>query len=232
MESSNLELSNHYDGLYRSAIEQIKNGSYQTDKLIDSVSDKRFGITLLIRPPEQIKNEIERVLQQFKQIEPAQYSYPESDIHITVMSIISCYEGFELSRIEVAEYINIIKKSLIGAAPFSICFKGLTASSSCLMVQGFPENEILNQIRNNLRDCFKNSSLEHSIDSRYPIKTAHSTVFRLKNELNNRDKFIETIDQFKDYSFGSFVVETVELVYNDWYQRKRNVKKLSGFKLK
>jgi 2'-5' RNA ligase len=147
------------------------------------------------------------------------------------MPIISCYDGFNLSQIVIEDYIKIINESLQNCLKFKIEFKGLTASPSCIMVQGFPNNNLLNQFRNKLRENFKSTTLQQSIDERYSIQTAHSTIFRLRERLNNKREFLNLIDSYRNHYFGSFVVENVELVYNDWYQRKENVKELLRFEI-
>jgi 2'-5' RNA ligase len=227
-----MDLQQHYNKLYQESITKYKNDNYELDKLIDSPTDHRFGITLLIRPPQIIKNEIDNFLANLKEIEPNQYYHPKSDIHITVMSIISCYLGFELSQIDTNNYIEMIHQCLSGISSFSIQFKGLTASPSCVMVQGFLIDNTLKRIRDKLRSNFKNSGLQHSIDKRYAIQTAHSTIFRLRNNLNAKDKFLDLVEQYKDYEFGTFTVDSLELVFNDWYQREDKVQKLYEFKLK
>ena len=203
-------------------MERIRKGDYQTDSLIDSPADKRFGITLLIRPPQKVKNKVELFLEELKQIDSFQYYYPISDIHITVMSIISCYEGFRLDQISVSDYSDLVKQSLKGIDKFKIKFQGITASDSGIMIQGFPENEILNNMRNNLRTNFKNSDLEQSIDKRFTIQTAHATIVRFRKELQNKKVFLAGIEKFKNYDFGSFEITELELVFNDWYQREKN----------
>src|SRR5690606_2272383 len=129
---------------------------------------------------------IQKFLNSIKTIEPSQYYYKNSDIHITVMSIISCYDGFQLENIDISEYIDLISKSLIENPEIEIRFRGITASPSCIMIQGFINNNFLNSIRNNLRNNFKNSNLQQSIDKRYSIETAHTTVMRFQNKLNDK----------------------------------------------
>lgn len=85
------------------------------------------------------------------------------------MSIISCYDGFNLDTINLSKYISLIKKSLLNTSHIKIEFKGITASPSCLMIQGFMNDEGLNDMRNELRINFKNSDLQQSIDKRYAI---------------------------------------------------------------
>jgi len=226
-----MKLFNHYNKLYTEAVQKILADEYEPDKLIDSPTDKRFGITLLIRPDKNVKKEIQKLLDQFKLIEPEQYYYPSSDLHVTVMSIIVCNDGFNLHQINLEEYIDLIQKSIEGLPSFDIEFKGLTASPSCVMIQGFPGNNVLEQIRHRLRTNFKNSNLQQSLDKRYKIQAAHSTVLRFRKRLNNKDEFLKFIEQHRNDYFGSFSVDTLELVFNDWYQRKKKVKTLHRFKL-
>jgi 2'-5' RNA ligase len=225
-----MNLKEHYNLLYRESMYKIMSENYKTDNLIDSETDRRLGLTIVIRPSAAVKNNIQQFLDELKKIEPNQYYYPSSDIHITVMSIISCYEGFEIDTIELPKYIDLIQKCLI-TENINIQFKGLTASDSCIMVQGFMNNNYLNEIRDNLRVAFKNSNLEQSLDKRYSIQTAHSTVVRFKKQFEKKESFLEIIEKYKNFDFGSFNVNKFELVSNDWYQREEFVRKLYDFEI-
>jgi 2'-5' RNA ligase len=224
-----MDLTEHYHQLYKKSAEAISKGNYKLDSQINNTADSRFGITLLIRPSEKVKSNIQLFLNELKAIEPEQYYYPDSDIHITIMSIISCYEGFTLDKINVQDYIDIIQQTLVVLDKIKIEFKGVTASPSAVMIQGFPTDESLNNFREKLRENFKKSTLQQSIDSRYSIATAHSTVSRFQEKLQNPEKLIEVIREFRDYNFGEFTVENLELVYNDWYQREKNTIHLAEF---
>lgn len=224
-----MTLENHYKKLYHDSIDKISSDNYHIDTLIDSKNDRRFGLTLIIRPSNEIKKKIQNFLKNIKEIEPNQYYYPNSDIHITVMSIISCYSDFDMSKIDVQKYIDLTEKCLLKGIDLNITFKGITASPSGVMVQGFMNNNELNDIRNRLRKAFKNSNVEQSLDKRYLIQTAHSTIIRFRKELSHKEKFLELLDNSINYDFGTFKVNKFELVYNDWYQREQYVKKIHEF---
>ena len=226
-----MNLQEHYNQLYTKSSKAILEGNSKVDKEINDESDSRFGITLLIRPNNEIKTQIQSFLDELRKVDSQQYYYPTSDIHITVMSIISCYEGFTLDKIRIEEYIEIIQKSLLEVDEIKIEFKGVTASTSAIMIQGFPTDESLNNLRDKLRENFKKSNLEQSIDSRYTISTAHSTVMRFQEKLDNPGKMIAVVEKFRDYDFGEFTVDKLELVYNDWYQRKSNTIQLADLYL-
>jgi len=224
-----MNLTEHYNQLYTKSSEAILAGNYQLDSQITNTSDSRFGITLLIRPSEKINNTIQLFLNDLKEVDAAQYYYPNSDIHITLLSIISCYEGFNLESIAVKDYVKIIQESLIDLPEIKIKFRGITASPSAVMIQGFPTDESLHTLRDKLRANFKKSTLQQSIDSRYSIATAHLTVVRFQEKLENAEQVVTIMEKFRDYDFGEFIVDKIELVYNDWYQRKENTKLLADF---
>jgi len=225
-----MDLSAHYDKLYQESVAKIAAGNYEIDQLIDAKDDYRFGITLIIRPDENTKANIQRFLSEVKAIDPFQYYYQNNDLHLTVMSIISCYVGFELEQINIQDYVKLIEQVLSKPQSFKIQFKGLTASPSCILIQGFL-TETLNEIRDDLRIAFKNSQLQQSIDKRYPIQTAHSTIIRFRQTLQNEHQLLDLVAKYRNFEFGTFEVKKVELVYNDWYQREQFVKKLHEFQL-
>ncbi|MGC1632515.1 MAG: 2'-5' RNA ligase family protein [Gelidibacter sp.] len=226
-----MNLQDHYNQLYKDSISKIASDHYEIDPLISSDQDDRFGLSLIIRPSVAIKNEIHKFLNELNRIAPHQYYYPNSDLHITVISVISCYSGLQLAQIKVPEYIKLIEKCLKNQKPLTLSFKGITASPSCIMIQGFINDDSLNLLRNRLRRAFKNSDLEQSMDKRYLIQTAHATVFRFKEKLDEKEKFLEIIEKYRDYDFGTLEVDDIELVYNNWYLQERFVDKLHHFKI-
>lgn len=226
-----MNLTDEYNHLWEKSLTKFKAGEFELDPFIDSPDDNRFGITLLLRPDRKTKEKIGQFLQELQKIEPEQYYYPTSDIHVTIMSIISCYPGFDLENIEVNQYTSLFKNLISNMKPIEIAFNGITASPSCILVQGFPSNN-LNDLRNRIRASFKSSQHFQSIDKRYSIRTAHCTVARFKSPLKRNEEFIKQLIRCKNADFGVSKIDEVELVYNDWYQRKNKVKVLSTFSLK
>ena len=217
-----MNLQAHYNAMRRAAGQELARGAAEIDKLIDSPADSRRGITLLARPPARLTAAIGKILADFRQIEPDQYFYPASDLHVTVLSIISCYPGFTLDLIAPAAYQQALRAICQVSRPFTITYRGLTASAGGVMVQGFPADGGLEELRQATRRYFQASGLAQSIDQRYCLQTAHSTVIRFRQPLHNPAQLLAMLARYEDHCFGSFEVDTVELVYNDWYQRGRN----------
>lgn len=226
-----MNIENHYNTLWNESLERFKNNDFELDPLIDSEDDPRYGMTLLARPSNEVKEQISQTLEEIKRVAPRQYYYPESDIHLTVLSIISCYPEFSINQIDPEDYQDIVQSAVASTAPFEIEFRGITASPSCILTQGFPKGDQLTVLRDELRKAFKESGLQHSIDKRYTLKTSHMTVVRFWESFKDPGKFIKKITRLRDKNFGSCVIDQVELVGNDWYQRKEKAESIATFSL-
>lgn len=226
-----MDLEQHYHQLWTRSVQQFESGHFEYDTMIDAPVDSRWGITLLARPPLTVRTAIEAMLSNLKASEPEQYYYPITDIHLTILSIISCYENFSLSLIDTIQYAALVQEVINGQKSFKIQFRGITASPSCLLIQGFPLDNALKKIRNGLRQRFQNSGLQHSIDKRYAIQTAHSTVVRFRKPFIHPDDFLQKAKTYREVNFGMFDVNELELVFNDWYQKTGTTTVLERFRL-
>lgn len=86
------------------------------------------------------------------------------------------------------------------------------------MVQGFPQDAGLDNLRQVVRNFFRHADLPHSIDQRYCLQTIHSTVVRFKQPLANPAALLANLSAYQEHDFGTFEVASAELVFNDWYQ--------------
>lgn len=224
-----IDLQQHYDQLWQKGKEKIETGSLSYDLEVESTEDQRFGITLLARPDSQTQEKIFHFCKEMEKIEPGQYYYPKTDFHITILSIISCYDGFSLNQIDVEKYIDVISPVLSKYSDFQIRFEGIAATDSAVLVQGFPQDRTLEELRNEIRHAFRITNLEHAIDKRYKLETAHSTIIRFTQPLEDAAEFLSKLKEYRNYKFGCCTIRNVELVFNDWYQKLSKVTVLKDF---
>jgi len=226
------ELKNLYSKMWNDSIDRFKNNNCEIDSLINDESDMRRGITVLSYFDDSLGHNISNFLEELKVIEPEQYYYPKNELHLTILSIISCITGFKLSNIDVEAYCSIFQETIKGIDGFKINLKGITVSPSCILIQGFPDSNQLNHLRDSLRINFKKANLESTIDTRYKLITAHTTVVRCAAQFKNNDELLAVLCKYKNYDFGTLEVNSLELVFNNWYQNLSVTKSLSSAKLK
>ena len=226
-----MHLTAHYDNLYKKSLQHFSSYGVEVDPHLDNPKDDRYGLTLIVRPKESVRKKIIEFTEELSLIDSQQYYYLFSDIHITILSIISCTAGLKLKNIELPRYIDLINDQLKGIGSFDLQMEGITASPSCIMIRGYPKDNSLNALRDRLRSAFNKSDLPQSLDERYLLQTAHATVARFRRPLAQKNLFLHKLDNTIDYNFGTFKVQEMELVYNDWYHRKKIVQSLHTFKL-
>jgi 2'-5' RNA ligase len=225
------DLRLRYDEMFQHAINCFSKNDYVLDNHIDDVNDNRFGLILNVRPTEAVTGKVEEFQARYDAIDPGQYHYPPNDLHITVIAIVSCIPGFTISEVNIEVYKQVIRDAFSTIKPFEINCLGVTAFAGGIMMQGFPSRDKLNQLRDNVRKKFNASGLFHSIDSRYSIQTAHSTIIRFKKPLQNIRLLPQFLQENREICFGNFTVNEIELVFSDWYHREKNTIVLEKFNL-
>lgn len=210
-----------YDKLWQGAEGLVRSNQCELDPLIGSPSDNRRGISLLSYVnDDSYRQQIEHVLQPLKALEPEQYYYPPSARHITVLSLVSCIAGFQLTAETTAQYRQALHSFTTALAPISIHLQGVTLSPACVLLQGFPEANKLNQLRDQLREHFAASGLHLTIDKRYKLSTAHITLVRFTQPLRNPRQFMAQLDRCRDFAVGVHTLAPLDLVFNNWYHNQ------------
>ena len=226
-----MDLEHHYEQMYQQAKPELQAGRVVIDPWLGQAGDDRYGLTILLRLTQEVEDKVQAALDEFRAIEPGQYYYPASDLHVTVLSVVSCQSGYVLPEGLVHRYVEVVKQALQGVPPFSLSFRGLTASPEAIMVRGYMEDDTLNKVRTSLRQMLLKSGLPQTMDKRYVLQTAHATVLRFAKPLLQGQRLVAMLEQFGDYEFGRARMAELELVYNDWYQRRAKVMTLARFPL-
>lgn len=224
-------MNSTYQEMWTAAYPKIKAGLIVPDNQMDKKADDRRGMTLLIRPSPQIIDAMEQFLRVTFPFAPNQYYYPSTDLHLTTLSIFSCKAGFDLNKVDLAAYQKVIQQTLNDFAPFPIHYTGITLSTTGIVAKGYDPTGTLNEIRAALRTAFKGTILAHTIDQRYVLKVAHSTLIRFKNPLLQPQLFTDFLESQQTIPFGAMTVNAIDLVFNDWYMKQEKVRLLERYQL-
>ncbi|WP_016954262.1 2'-5' RNA ligase family protein [Catenovulum agarivorans] len=221
-----------YQQMWQSFEQALVSNSYQLDKLINDSGDSRRGITALAyiqNNNQALAQEIGQFIQKVARLEPSQYYYPTNELHLTLLSVISCIAGFELTEVNVEAYRELFIEVMHDCAPISIEFVGITASPSSIVIQGFPVGNGLQQLREKLRKALQASSLRTTFDTRYKLVAAHITAVRFCHPLEDNNKLLSLCKSYRSHSFGQVTFKQFDLVFNNWYQNLSVTKSLARY---
>lgn len=221
-----------YERLWQAAALAFEAGRPGIDPhLPDKANDPRRGVTLLLRPNQTVQSSINAFLGELAEVAPGQYFYRPEEFHVTVLAIIP---GSELWRDKIrhlAACRRIIGKVLKEHREFSIAFRGATATADAVMIQGYPDDDTLLQIRNHLRKEFRSSSLSNELDRRYRIHAAHLTVMRFCRPDTDWQRLWQLLEANRTTPFGETRVQNMQLVLTDWYASANRIRLLDECKL-
>ncbi|MCZ8501026.1 hypothetical protein O9853_07660 [Vibrio lentus] len=224
-----------YDDMWQRFELALKRNEYELDPyLSDLENDTRRGITALAylnQGNRSTINEIIRFQKEVRELEPEQYYHPSNELHLTILSVISCLPEFALTEIDVNSYIDVFRSALKNAGKIEIRYQGVSASPNCIVIQGFPTSDTLERLRNELRTQLTKAGVRVTFDSRYKLVTAHSSVIRFKTPLNDAQQLLALCQRYGNHDFGRVVLEDFELVFNNWYQNLDVTKSLAKYRV-
>jgi 2'-5' RNA ligase len=225
-------LSRRYSGLWNDAVGSVRSGQIKIDPILAlRIPDQRRGLTVIARPDETTKSSSEQFLNQLRHFDPQQYYYHPSEFHVTVLSLFTAKLDPAPQFAQSDQYFAAVQAALANVPAFTIEFRGLTMTEEAVMIQGFPETDVLDKTRENLRKELKNSGLIEGLDTRYKLQTAHMTVVRFKNSLANPQAYVDLLEQNRSHVFGRALISELHLVRNDWYMSRSVAEVLQRFPL-
>lgn len=224
-----------YDDMWQRFELALKHNEYELDPyLSDLENDTRRGITALAylnQGNRSTINEITRFQKEVRELEPEQYYHPSNELHLTVLSVISCLPEFAVTEIDVNSYIDVFRSVLKNTGKIEIRYQGVSASPNCIVIQGFPTSDTLERLRNELRTQLTEAGVRVTFDSRYKLVTAHSSIIRFKAPLNDAQQLLALCQRYRNHDFGRVVLEDFELVFNNWYQNLDVTKSLAKYRV-
>jgi 2'-5' RNA ligase len=222
-----------YDRMWADARERLASGAAAIDRqLAEREADRRRGITLIARPGPAAGARIAELIDELRAQEPEQHFYRPGELHVTVMTLVSASESFDLSRTPLAAYEAILAGLLACNCPFRINFRGVTASPGAVLVQGFVAGDHLNQLREQIRRNLEHAGLGQGLDTRYRIATAHATIMRFRAPLRDPQQLAARLGAARERTFGSTLVDRIDFVVNDWYMSHDRVRALASYPLR
>jgi len=221
-----------YRRLWHEAVSAFERNDLELDcHLLNKPQDLRRGLALAFRPDENVQGSISNFLHELAAASPGQYFYRPEELHVTVLSIIPGSERWQDKIQHLAAYQSAISEVLQRHREFPITFQGVTASRGAVMIQGFPGDNTLAQMREDLRESLGQKGFAGQLDVRYKINAAHVTVMRFCRAEADWKRLLALLRANRTTDFGEVRVANLELILGDWYASADRTRILHKYKL-
>jgi len=232
MESPLIATRQIYERLWNEAVSAFERNDLELDfHLLNKPQDLRRGLALAFRPDETVQGSIGNFLVELADAARAQYFYRPGEFHVTVLSIIPGSERWQDKIQHLEAYQTIIREVLEKHRQFSIAFQGVTASRGAVMIQGFPVDNTLAQMREDLRESLRQNGFGGQLDVRYKINAAHVTVMRVCRADADWKRLLSLLKANRTTGFGKIRVANLELIFGDWYASSDRTRILQKYRL-
>jgi 2'-5' RNA ligase len=221
-----------YDGLWRKSAAALETGGLRVNPLLRAkTGDPRRGGTLVVRPGAAVRNRVQAFLREAAAICPGQYFYQPAELHLTVLSVIPGSASWrkEIHRLPACRKIldDVLKKR----RTFLVKFRGVTVSPEAVLIQGFPQDDALTELRNDLRNALRDHAMGENLDRRYKIAAAHLTVMRFSHPQADWKRLLDFLRAHRETDFGETRFRSLQLIWSDWCASTDAVRVLREYQL-
>jgi 2'-5' RNA ligase len=221
-----------YEMLWNKNFPAIQQGDVEVDPFLTNPKiDQRRGLTLIFRPSANLMDAILKFLTEIQKLEPDQYFYDASNLHFTVLPLFTAIPDHRANYARLPVFESAVQAALQGASAFTVQITGLTVSRGAVMLCGFTDSAVLNAIRDNLRQILTRNGFSAGLDQRYRLVTAHTTILRFSKRLRDPLIFSQFLQQHRSHDFGTFSVNELQLVKNDWYMSQEHTPIIARYAL-
>jgi 2'-5' RNA ligase len=199
--------------------------------LADGRLDPRRGLTLIARPSAEIRSRIAHIQEVIRTAAGDQYYYPPEDLHFTVLSVIPASTNYGANEETDMVFKSLVAKAVRSTRQSRIMLRGIIPSDDSILAKGFPLDDGLQSLRDELRRLIRDTRFASDLDRRYPIRTAHMTMVRYLHSPRSVGNLAATLAQLRPVYAGEQSIDEVQLVDNDWYMRTSTLRRVATFRL-
>ena len=222
-----------YGRLWSKTVALLKSGGPRIDPLLrNKAGDPRRGVTLVVRPDAGVRRRVAKFLREAAAICPRQHFYRPAELHLTVLAVIPGSTAWRAQIHRLPACQTILEKVMKNRRAFSVEFRGVTASPDAVMIQGFPADDVLAQLRDELRSAFRRHGVGENLDRRYKITAAHLTAMRFSNPKADWKRLLSLLEAHRETDFGETRFQSVQLIWTDWCASTGVVRLLQEYPLK
>jgi 2'-5' RNA ligase len=225
------DLRTHYDAMWDRAWPDVSRGDVDCDRHLAGGLDPRRGLTLIARPDAALAARFEAAQDALIAADPRQYRQPHADLHMTVLSLFTVTADYGPHLARRADYAAAARAALEDLPAFDIDFEGIAISRGAVLAKGFPRGGTLELLRARLREALRERGLDGTLDQRYRLVTAHSTLLRFIAPPVEPARLAAVLAGMRDVPLGCMRVERLQLVVNDWYMSSAAVEPVATFAL-
>lgn len=228
-------LQNEYAELYQQGQRSLRENGVTVDpQLFPIEHDDRRGLGLFFWQSKLIPSTqvfLDTLHREFPD-EILLYGYPTSPArqHVTLLELVNAHSNYANDHQALEEkFKDVVAPILATAPPIKATFQGLVVNSSGLLIKGYPTDNAFNTLRESLRTAIAAAGLPPL--KRRKVQIFHTSVGRFIQPIQDIDRLIRVVDQFKEFPIGEDVYAHLYLLRASWSMADAHTHTIADFSL-
>ena len=184
--------------------------------------DQRYGVNLVVRPPQPVICYIQAVQERLRAHEPGQHFYPAADLHLTLVEICSSRARSEAEAIATA--VAQALPEMLETAPQALLMRPqLGYDQRACVLHFIPSDHALQTLRHHLVNQLALHAV--TVAPRYMPQSAHVTLLRYLQQLRTDPAtWVEALTHAAPDSGPDWYIDSIWLTWGaTWYGRQRRM---------
>jgi hypothetical protein len=180
--------------------------------------DRRHGVTIVARPPVAVRDEAARIDAHLKAIEPDQYYYALSDLHLTMVEVLPAREQQEVELV-ARRVVEMMPAVLAGLPAPQLDSPMLVINEHACALNFLPADGTLQWVRREIVSRLARAGIATS--SRYAPQSAHLTLMRYIAPLRTPvERWTDEVLKVPLHTDLTWCVSAVSVLFGtNWYGR-------------
>ncbi len=205
-----------YHGMWVNARSRLAEGRIQPDPG-SKETIKKWGLSAVLSPTGNIADTLVGVADELAvHTGRSQVVYDHTDLHTTLRSIE--FHQPTIATDKVQTYTDILHEVAQGYGPFSVSYRGLTATPTGVLAQGWPDDDSLQNLRLAFHRRLESYGLLSGPETIWLRVTAHASLVVFASSLLNPLSLVRYVEGNKHTNYGTAIYNSIDLVY---YNRTR-----------
>jgi 2'-5' RNA ligase len=199
-------------------------------ELDSSGTDMRCGVNIVCRPTIDVVEYIVSIQEYLRSLEPDQYYYPPSDLHLTLVEICHSRTPEDVFRIASAVGSEIRRIAAMTIPP-KVDSPMLVFDAHAAALNFLPIDDALQNARQSIVHELGNIGI--SIDSRHEARSAHVTLMRYISPLRSAsDEWVNNLLNVPPKPKLAWLLSPVWLTWGaNWYGMRSRIEEIGPIEL-
>ena len=201
-----------YEHMWNASKAPLARGLIEPDP-IPSEGGRNWGVSAIVRPTEPVLNRLEDAAKEVSELTGPEHAiYDASNLHITLRTLETYRSHVTEKDLLIRQYAGILKEIAHQSGPIRISYRGLTATRTSIIAQGWPLDDTFQTLRERFHKQLARTGLSDGPESNSIRQIAHTSLVVFGGSISSPGSLVDYIEANRTTNYGPTEITKIEIV--------------------